>query len=71
LLSITAVVGIYEIVSTLLDFQFTTTIAHYLDGEDIGRQFSTVFAITNWGLDVRAAISDGINHDTNGRCLPP
>lgn len=48
LLSITAIVGLYEIVSTLLDFQFTETIAHYLDGEAIGRQFSTVFTITNW-----------------------
>lgn len=48
LLAITAVVGLYEIVSTLLDFQFTATISHYLDGDAIGRQFSTVFAITNW-----------------------
>lgn len=48
LLSIVALVGIYEIVSTILDFQFTATIEHYLDGPAIGEQFSTVYAITNW-----------------------
>ena len=48
LLSIVAIVGIYEIVSTIIDFQFTTTIAHYLDGEAIGEQFTLMFTITNW-----------------------
>ncbi len=47
LLSIVAIVGLYEIVSTVMDFQFTSTVAHYLDGPAIGQQFSTVFAITN------------------------
>jgi AAA family ATP:ADP antiporter len=47
LLSIVAIVGLYEIVSTVMDFQFTSTIAHYLDGAAIGKQFSTVFAFTN------------------------
>ena len=47
LLSIAAIVGLYEIVSTVLDFQFTSTVSHYLDGEAIGKQFATVFAITN------------------------
>jgi AAA family ATP:ADP antiporter len=47
LLSIVAIVGLYEIVSTVMDFQFTSTIAHYLDGPAIGKQFSTIFAITN------------------------
>ncbi len=47
LLAIVGIVGLYEIVSTIMDFQFTSTIAHYLDGPAIGRQFSTVFAITN------------------------
>ena len=47
LLSIVAIVGIYEIVSTILDFQFSSTIAHYLDGPAIGQQFATVFAISN------------------------
>jgi AAA family ATP:ADP antiporter len=47
LLSIVGIVGLYEIVSTVMDFQFTSTVAHYLEGEAIGEQFSTVFAITN------------------------
>ena len=47
LLSIVGIVGIYEIVSTILDFQFSSTIAHYLDGDAIGQQFATVFAISN------------------------
>ena len=47
LLSIVAIVGIYEIVSTILDFQFTSTVAHYLQGPAIGAQFATIFAITN------------------------
>jgi AAA family ATP:ADP antiporter len=47
LLSIVGIVGLYEIVSTVMDFQFTSTVAHYLEGEEIGEQFSTVFAITN------------------------
>lgn len=47
LLSIVGIVGLYEIVSTVMDYQFSATIAHYLDGPAIGRQFSTQFAITN------------------------
>jgi len=47
LLSIVAIVGLYEIVSTVMDFQFTSTIAHYLSGPAIGKQFATVFTITN------------------------
>lgn len=47
LLSIVAIVGFYEIASTIMDFQFTATIEHYLTGDDIGRQFSTMYAITN------------------------
>jgi AAA family ATP:ADP antiporter len=48
LLSIVAIVGIYEIVSTIVDFQFTSTIAYYLEGDAIGRQFALMFTITNW-----------------------
>ena len=48
LLSIVAIVGLYEIVSTIVDFQFTSTILHYLEGEAIGRQFSTMYMITNY-----------------------
>jgi ATP:ADP antiporter, AAA family len=48
LLSIVAIVGLYEILSTIMDFQFTSTVFHYLSGDAIGRHFSTVFVITNW-----------------------
>jgi AAA family ATP:ADP antiporter len=48
LLSIVAIVGLYEVISTIIDFQFTFTVAHYLDGADIGRHFALVFTITNW-----------------------
>jgi ATP:ADP antiporter, AAA family len=47
LLSIVAIVGIYEMVSTIMDFQFSATISHYLEGDEIGKQFATVFAFTN------------------------
>ena len=48
LLSIVAIVGLYEVISTMVDFQFTSTIAHYLSGPEIGAQFALVFSITNW-----------------------
>jgi ATP:ADP antiporter, AAA family len=48
LLAIVAIVGLYEMVSTIMDFQFTATIEHYLRGDDIGVQFSTIYALTNW-----------------------
>ena len=47
LLSIAAIVGIYEIVSTVMDFQFTSTVTHFLDGDAIKTHLSRVFAITN------------------------
>jgi AAA family ATP:ADP antiporter len=47
LLSLAAIIGLYEIVSTIMDYQFTATVAHYLDGPEIDRQFATVFTITN------------------------
>jgi AAA family ATP:ADP antiporter len=47
LLSIVGIVGLYEIMSTVMDFQFTSTVVHYLEGPAIGKQFATVFAITN------------------------
>ncbi len=48
LLSVAAIVGLYEMVSTIMDFQFTSTIIYYLDGEAIGAQFARVFMITNF-----------------------
>ena len=47
LLSVVAIVMLYEIVSTVMDFQFTSTVAHYFEGPAIGKHLSRVFAITN------------------------
>lgn len=47
LLSIAAIVGLYEIVSTVMDFQFTSTVSHFLDGDAIATHLSRVFAVTN------------------------
>jgi AAA family ATP:ADP antiporter len=47
LLSIVAIVGLYEIVSTVMDFQFTSTVASYFEGPAIGAHLSRVFAVTN------------------------
>ena len=47
LLAIAGIVGFYEIVSTVMDFQFTSTVSHYLEGPAIGAHFASVFAITN------------------------
>jgi ATP:ADP antiporter, AAA family len=47
LLAIVAMVALYEIVSTLLDFQFTTVVSRKLDGPAIDGQFARVFAVTN------------------------
>jgi AAA family ATP:ADP antiporter len=47
LLSIATIVGLYEVVSTVMDFQFTSTVAHFLDGDAIATHLSRVFAVTN------------------------
>jgi AAA family ATP:ADP antiporter len=46
LLAIVCLVGLYEVVSTLVDYQFTATVVHYVAG-DPTKHFSSVFAITN------------------------
>jgi AAA family ATP:ADP antiporter len=48
LLAIVAIVGLYEITSTIMDFQFTATVEHYVDRDNIARHFSTVYTITNF-----------------------
>jgi AAA family ATP:ADP antiporter len=48
LLAIVAIVGLYEITSQVLDFQFKATVAHYLDGPAIGQHYATIYAISNW-----------------------
>ncbi|MCP4633006.1 MAG: hypothetical protein GY855_08760, partial [candidate division Zixibacteria bacterium] len=47
LLAIVGIVGFYEIISTVMDFQFTATVEHFVPKENIGEHFSTVFTITN------------------------
>jgi AAA family ATP:ADP antiporter len=45
--AIASIVAIYEIVSTVMDFQFSATISHYLEGKAIGEQLASVFLVTN------------------------
>jgi AAA family ATP:ADP antiporter len=47
LLSIVGIVGLYELVSTIMDFQFTSSVAQALDADAIGIHLSRVFAFTN------------------------
>jgi AAA family ATP:ADP antiporter len=45
--AIACIVAIYEIVSTVMDFQFSATVSHYLEGAAIGEQLASVFLVTN------------------------
>ncbi|MCC7431174.1 hypothetical protein IT568_10050 [bacterium] len=47
LLSIVAIVGLYEMVSTIMDFQFSSAIVNLVPKEKIGDAFATAFAATN------------------------
>ncbi len=47
LLAIVGIVGFYEMVSTMMDFQFSSSVEHFVSGENIGAHFSRVFSITN------------------------
>jgi ATP:ADP antiporter, AAA family len=49
LLAIVAIVGFYEMVSTIMDFQFSASVEHFVASNQIGEHFSRVFAITNVG----------------------
>lgn len=48
LLAIVAIVGLYEMVSTIMDFQFTSAVQKSLEASAIPGHFAKVFAITNW-----------------------
>jgi len=49
LLSIVAIVGLYELVSTVVDFQFTTSIVSFSESAaERNQAFATVYATTNW-----------------------
>jgi AAA family ATP:ADP antiporter len=47
LLAIVVIVGFYEMVSTIMDFQFSASVEHFVAVDRIGEHFSRVFAITN------------------------
>jgi len=47
LLAIVAIVGFYEMVSTIMDYQFSASVEHFVASAGIGEHFSRVFAITN------------------------
>ena len=47
LLSVVAIVGLYEMVSTIIDFQFTSAVIHHLEQSQIGEHFPRVFSFTN------------------------
>jgi AAA family ATP:ADP antiporter len=46
--SIAVIVGSYEIVSELIDFQFSSTIERYSTTENVSHIFSRVYAGSNW-----------------------
>ncbi len=48
LVSIAVLVALYEVVSAVLDFQFSATTTHFLDSDAIDEHLATVFMITNW-----------------------
>jgi AAA family ATP:ADP antiporter len=47
LFSVVLIVVLYEIVSTVLDYQFTRTILHYVEKSDLGSAFGTAYAYMN------------------------
>ena len=61
LLSIVMILGLYEMVSTIVDFQFKSAVSFYLAGPAIGDLLSTVYAVTNWiGLLVQLLLTSFI-----------
>jgi AAA family ATP:ADP antiporter len=48
LLAVLGIVGLYEVVSTVMDFQFSWAVTHFLDGEaSIRRHLAHIFLVTN------------------------
>lgn len=48
LLAVVLIVGLYEIASQVLDFQFKATVTHFLDGPAIGKHMTSIYALSNW-----------------------
>ncbi len=47
LFSVVLIVALYEIVSTVVDYQFTRTVLHYVEKSDLGSAFGTAYAYMN------------------------
>jgi len=47
LLAIAVIIGVYEIVSTIMDFQWTQSVVNFVLMEDIGAYFGSVYFVTN------------------------
>ncbi|MFT5450879.1 MAG: AAA family ATP:ADP antiporter [Enterobacterales bacterium] len=47
LFSIVSIIGLYEVSSTLIDYQFTRTVLHYVDTSELGAAFGTAYVYMN------------------------
>ena len=47
LIDIALLVGLYEMVSSIMDYQFTASVLRFIPGEQLGGYFSSVFSFTN------------------------
>lgn len=48
LMGITSVVVIYEMVSAVMDYQFTSSVLHFISGEQLKVHFANVYSFTNF-----------------------
>lgn len=48
LLGIASIVGLYEMVSVVMDYQFTSTVLHFVSGERLKAHFANVYSFTNF-----------------------
>ncbi len=58
LLGIAAIVGLYEMVSSIMDYQFTTTVMQFVSGDQLKVHFASVYSFTNFiSLIIQIAIT--------------
>ncbi|MEK7845773.1 MAG: Npt1/Npt2 family nucleotide transporter, partial [Nitrospinota bacterium] len=48
ILGIASMVGLYEMVSAIMDYQFTSTVLHFVSGEQLKVHFASVYYFTNF-----------------------
>jgi len=48
LVKLCLLISLYEMASTIMDFQLSTIVGHYFDGPEIGSFFATLYSITTW-----------------------